>query len=314
MKGYQLEVHGKAVSAARTVFLRLFSDIRAHAQGVLQGSQDDDVHDYRVSIRRTRSAMKLFKPILNHEQRQYFKEGFRSVARSTNHLRDLEVFLENRPVYLKALSREDRENIEPLFYYLEQEQVEEFKQLIIMLQQPGYHSFLEEWDAFLRSDDETIARDGQAVQVRLIPFADESVRTLFDRVQTLRSEVEQSEDYELMHQLRIECKQLRYALEFFHDLNPDRFPVVIKMLKKVQDHLGDLNDLVNHERITQDVIREWRGMDAKTDESCSACSALLAYLKTRQKELTDQFPDVFHAFTEKMNSVAEDDLTAQSIN
>jgi CHAD domain-containing protein len=44
--------------------------------------------------------------------------------------------------------------------------------------------------------------------------------------------------------LRIEFKRFRYTLDFFWDvLGPDR-KVVMKATKKMQDHLGDLNDAV----------------------------------------------------------------------
>jgi adenylate cyclase len=49
-----------------------------------------------------------------------------------------------------------------------------------------------------------------------------------------------------LHQLRIGAKRLRYALEFFAPLLPTRQTVaLIKQLTRLQNRLGQLNDLAN---------------------------------------------------------------------
>lgn len=47
-----------------------------------------------------------------------------------------------------------------------------------------------------------------------------------------------------MHSLRIECKKLRYLMEFFASLFPPKeMGLLIRQLKHLQNRLGDLNDL-----------------------------------------------------------------------
>jgi hypothetical protein len=63
------------------------------------------------------------------------------------------------------------------------------------------------------------------------------------------------------HKLRIQAKKVRYALEFFADLFPGkkasrRRAKFLSALERVQDCLGDLNDIAVHEdRITAIVNR-----------------------------------------------------------
>src|SRR5690606_3590948 len=46
-----------------------------------------------------------------------------------------------------------------------------------------------------------------------------------------------------IHELRIECKKLRYLMEFFSPVFPkDGFRSILKPLKKLQDSLGLFND------------------------------------------------------------------------
>jgi CHAD domain-containing protein len=55
------------------------------------------------------------------------------------------------------------------------------------------------------------------------------------------------------HALRIACKGLRYTLEFFEDvLGPGARPL-IKRVKRLQDHLGDLQDAV----VTSGILRDY---------------------------------------------------------
>ena len=47
---------------------------------------------------------------------------------------------------------------------------------------------------------------------------------------------------ETLHQLRIECKYLRYNLEFMHGVLGSSIEPVLAALRRLQDRLGDLND------------------------------------------------------------------------
>ena len=47
---------------------------------------------------------------------------------------------------------------------------------------------------------------------------------------------------ELLHRLRIDCKRLRYTLEFFQELLGPDATRLAKEMTRAQDHLGLLND------------------------------------------------------------------------
>jgi hypothetical protein len=55
-----------------------------------------------------------------------------------------------------------------------------------------------------------------------------------------------------LHQLRIECKYLRYNLEFVRDLLGEEGNQIINALKMLQDNLGDLNDAVVSKELLTD--------------------------------------------------------------
>ena len=47
---------------------------------------------------------------------------------------------------------------------------------------------------------------------------------------------------ELLHALRIDCKRLRYALEFFAEILPAQLIMAIPKIVALQDHLGEMRD------------------------------------------------------------------------
>jgi CHAD domain-containing protein len=67
------------------------------------------------------------------------------------------------------------------------------------------------------------------------------------------------------HELRIAVKKLRYAIEFFASLFPRKKETrrrrpYAAVLKELQSSLGDLNDIVAHERISHELVnRHLRG-------------------------------------------------------
>jgi CHAD domain-containing protein len=88
---------------------------------------------------------------------------------------------------------------------------------------------------------------GQAVtpfQVRHV--APTMLLTNFERVRAYEVWFEQMEavPVETLHRLRIECKYLRYNLEFMAGLLGSECAEIIDLLRKLQDDLGDLNDAV----------------------------------------------------------------------
>jgi CHAD domain-containing protein len=104
----------------------------------------------------------------------------------------------------------------------------------------------------------------------------------------------------LFHALRKACKGLRYTLEFFEDvLGPGARPL-IKKVKGMQDHLGDLQDAVVTSGILRDFITwgTWRhsGHDLPGPVEVIVAPGAARYLGARQEEMERLilgFPDVW---------------------
>jgi CHAD domain-containing protein len=86
-----------------------------------------------------------------------------------------------------------------------------------------------------------------------------------------------------LHRLRIDCKKLRYLLEFFISLyKADDTARIIKPLKRLQDNLGTFNDLDVQEHALLHFTDE---LGAKEPEDCRlAMGHLIALLQSRARE------------------------------
>ena len=60
---------------------------------------------------------------------------------------------------------------------------------------------------------------------------------------------------DVIHQLRIHCKKLRYLMEFFSPLFPENeIKTLIKSLKVLQDNLGNFNDYSVQQKFLRHVL------------------------------------------------------------
>ncbi len=60
-----------------------------------------------------------------------------------------------------------------------------------------------------------------------------------------------------LHALRLEFKKLRYTVEFFQEVLGKEAKMVISELKRMQDHLGDLNDADTAVNFLSHFLDEW---------------------------------------------------------
>ena len=104
---------------------------------------------------------------------------------------------------------------------------------------------------------------------------------------------------EKLHRLRIDCKKLRYLLEFFARLySPAKMKRLIKALKQLQDNLGEFNDLhvqMASLRHFQEQMMAAQGELAPPTQA--ALEQLVTHLNERQLSQRLHFSDSFSQFS-----------------
>ena len=89
---------------------------------------------------------------------------------------------------------------------------------------------------------------------------------------------------EALHELRKQCKKLRYLMEFFQSLFPkEQIKQLIKILKGLQDNLGEHQDLEVQEHTLKDFSKEMMVAAGVPAETLLAMGILVQDLDNRRQ-------------------------------
>ena len=113
--------------------------------------------------------------------------------------------------------------------------------------------------------------------------------------------LEDAED-EKLHALRIECKKLRYLIEFFSSLFArKKINALIGQLKKLQNNLGDFNDLCVQEEYLLDISGELPAKGQQYKKTLAAIGSLIGTLDRKRQQVKNAFSKTFTDFTSPEN-------------
>ena len=300
----ELKPQMSAKEAMQQVYLQLLGVMRRNLPGAIEDLDSEFLHDLRVAVRRTRSALSQTKGVFAAGAIKPFRDGFAELGRVTGPTRDLDVYLLTEAAYLARLQPQLRPGLEAYFADISRQRRKAQRSLARFLRSNKLEQFLTDWDRFLNAE---IQANG--------PLADKSIGAVASRIIRKRSKRVLADGHNLsaatpdaeVHQLRIECKKLRYSMEFFSSLYPqDIFSQLLKPLKAVQAILGSFNDLSVQQELLLETIAAMQTHKGVDTEQASALGALMQSLYEEQQPLRDHFAEVFAT----MSSEAQLELIA----
>ena len=223
--------------AFRRIALACLEHLQQNHSGALSSDDPEYIHQMRVAARRLRAALRLFAPVLPEHFAEPLREPLSALMQQLGRARDLDVLLaEITAPVLAALPNEPR--LPALAGDITNRRYTARALAIAMLADPDYGRML------LTALESLHARPAaDPATILLLNFASERLKRLRNKVRRL-AVAARIDDPGSLHTLRIGVKRLRYALEFFSPLAPDRAShQVLKQLAALQDTLGQLNDL-----------------------------------------------------------------------
>jgi CHAD domain-containing protein len=234
---------------ARKILGFHFARMQQCGPGVREREDPDEVHDMRVAVRRLRSAIALFRAYLDPRYLWPALTGLRDLAHALGEVRDMDV----------AMARAERHLAMQTHLGRQREAARE--RLRAHLASPAYESHLAVFREMLHDLDQ--AQLGFVENYLATQVAPRLVYIRWRAVDAYGS-ILTNAPVELLHALRIDCKHLRYALEFFREVLPAKATMVIPEVVALQDHLGALHDAAVSLQLLDDAIMR-RGGSAAPD-------------------------------------------------
>jgi CHAD domain-containing protein len=272
--------------SAQTIINAFLKISRRNENGIIADYDTEFLHDYRVSLRKVRSVLSLFKGVYSPEDTDRLKQDFASLMQKTNSLRDLDVYLLNKKQYFELVPEDTHEGLEILFNYFAGEREKEQKSVSQIIKSKTYLKEIGRLQKLFGKG--TSLGAGPNGEEKSLAFACMLIHKRYDKVCKIARSIDEKTEDETVHQLRINCKKLRYLIEFFAPIFPeDEIKFLIKSLKVLQDNLGNFNDYSVQQAFLRQVLSEkmggFGGAELKVAESVGALTAMLNRLQQKER-------------------------------
>jgi CHAD domain-containing protein len=268
----------------------------ANEAGMRAGLDPEFLHDYRVAVRRARSALAQVKGVLPERPVQRFREELAWLGAVTSPPRDLDVYLLALPEFRRALPERLAGELDPVAAWLEEARDTAYGALREALASPRYRRLREGWEAFVAAPP---PRRPAAPRARM-PVEDVASRRiwkLYKRVLREGAAIDDDSPDADLHELRKTCKKLRYLMEMFRALYPaGELNPLITTLKAFQDNLGEHQDLAVQAGEIARIRGDMAAAGRLPPASAEALEHLAAELARRRDATRAEFRARFAAF------------------
>ncbi|MCP3868379.1 MAG: CHAD domain-containing protein [Gammaproteobacteria bacterium] len=254
----------------------------------------EGVHQVRVSLRRIRSAITLFRTAIPKSATKTLRKELQWVSGQLGLARDLDVFIDEGLCAIEGklpfkgqkrlmlLARKHREKA-----YRDQ--------VCKMLDSDRYARFKADFIAWYsnRAWEQADLEDKHRkhLESNLVQYArdllDKQERVVLNRGSNIDRHAP-----EQMHRLRIECKKLRYAADFFQPIF-NEMSEFIAHLKGIQDILGVMNDVSIMHNLLEVLLA-----DSNEHELLEYAGALVGWRTCQFYYLLNGFDQQWDQFTE----------------
>jgi CHAD domain-containing protein len=232
----------------------------ANLAAAIAGDHPEGIHQFRVGLRRFRSALSLLRAYIPDDQATWLKAEAKALGTAMGQVRDLDVFLADLIAPVAAGAGSDPQ-VAVMLRTAREARSAAHARAAENLRTRQYRRFMARLNAWLDG------RGWETGEIEQAENAAELARRILNRRMAKISKrtrgLARATPAEI-HALRIQIKKLRYGLEFFQSVLPDRRAARLgRLLKSLQDTLGHLNDLDVAGRTLNTLAGEARDADTK---------------------------------------------------
>ncbi|MBN1536000.1 MAG: CHAD domain-containing protein [Anaerolineales bacterium] len=288
--------------AGRKILRYQFAQMLLNEDGTRLGEDIEALHDMRVATRRMRAALDIYNEAFTPKAIKMLLKGLRATGRHLGKVRDRDVFIDNARQYLHTLPEEHHNDLNPLISSWEEARQGYRQNMLAFLDSKPYREFKEDLLTFVNTPG-TGARPLPESLLAPNLVCEVTPKLIYTCLGDVRSFEPFLDTATLpqFHALRIAFKKFRYAIEFSQEVLGAEVKQVIADLKKIQDHLGELNDAQVASLILKDYLGEWDiQQDSLPVTERTSPESIMAYLSTvyaRRQHLMSTFRDTWEYFS-----------------
>jgi triphosphatase len=226
-------------------------------QALARDGDSEGLHQARVGLRRLRAAISLFGGMLLDTHCDAIKRELEWITGELGPARELDVFIK-RVVMPATAGKSQQPGVATLTRDLRRRRREAFGRARSAIESDRFGALVLDIAGWIEAGDWTRNADDLARAIRDRPIAIAASAEMKRRRKKIvkRGTTLAELNPARRHRMRIQAKKLRYASEFFGAAFPGkkaarRRQEFIATLERLQDTLGDLNDISVHEGLTE---------------------------------------------------------------
>ena len=274
------------VDALRVILYKYALSILAYRKRIIKYDDIEDLHQFRINIRKSRAILKEFEFLLPKKYHSYFNENLDKFATNTNQKRDLDVIKD------RLLQLDESHDI--IQKDIEKRQKKEQENIQKMLKSKAFNHFFQAYQQTLKQETLITSENNKG---NIDHTAKKVITDLHQHIIKKITDLEKDLDAKKLHKIRISFKRLRYLLEEFqHIFGEKKIEKMIKKGKKLQNLLGDFNDTINQAKLLHHYFKDNK---KKIAHSKRLEQTLLTQTSQIEEKLIIQAKKKLHKFKEQ---------------
>lgn len=217
--GLLLDPEVRTGEAARAIHGELLETMLVNLDGVVRDLDPEFLHDFRVAVRRTRTALAQIRGVFPDRIVTHYAQEFRWLGERTGPARDLDVYLLKIPAYRRALPQGATDELDPLVEFLRKKKRIAHRRMVRSLTSHRFERLVSGWRKALE-DTDAGADERPQVQRLASEVASERIIKAHRKLLKRGQRTDRKTSPETLHRLRIDCKKLRYLMTLFQSLFP----------------------------------------------------------------------------------------------
>ncbi|MDD4872527.1 MAG: CHAD domain-containing protein [Kiritimatiellae bacterium] len=221
------------------ILVRLADD---NVEGSIMGVDPECLHDLRVTLRRTKAALRFFKPVLKNTSAGELRQSITKVCDQLSLARDSQVWMEFLREFEAGHFGAGKIAWEDYFSLQQSKNDQCLEDLRHFLQSEEFKKPFRQVSFFARIEIPRLERERGRRMAGLKEFISRRFYKAYEKLPRLEKPF-RAMNIEELHAVRRQCRRVRYAAEFASPALGRKALIVEKKLNGVTDVLGKIHDI-----------------------------------------------------------------------